>query len=44
MIVEIHPEPDKALSDGFQALQPQAFRQMMDECRVVAKALGKTLG
>jgi 3-deoxy-7-phosphoheptulonate synthase len=44
MIVEIHPEPDKALSDGFQALQPQAFRQMMDECRVVAKALGRTLG
>jgi 3-deoxy-7-phosphoheptulonate synthase len=44
LMVEIHPEPDRALSDGFQALQPQAFRQMMDDCRVVAKALGKTLG
>ena len=44
IIVEIHPEPDKALSDGFQALTPAAFRQMMDECRPVAKALGKTMG
>jgi 3-deoxy-7-phosphoheptulonate synthase len=44
LIVEIHPEPDKALSDGFQALTPPAFRQMMDECRLVAKALGKTIG
>src|SRR5438093_1093511 len=44
IIVEVHPEPDKALSDGFQALTPPAFRQMMDECRLVAKALGRTLG
>ncbi len=44
LMIEIHPEPDKALSDGFQALQPQAFRQLMDDCRLVAKALGKTLG
>src|SRR5438094_1963424 len=28
LIVEIHPNPDKALSDGFQALTPAAFRQM----------------
>src|SRR5207253_420056 len=44
IIVEVHPEPDKALSDGFQALTPPAFRQMIDECRLVAKALGRTLG
>jgi 3-deoxy-7-phosphoheptulonate synthase len=44
LIVEIHPEPDKALSDGFQALTPPAFLQMMAECRLVAQALGKTLG
>lgn len=44
LMIEIHPEPDKALSDGFQALTPAAFRQMMDDCRLVAKALGKTLG
>src|SRR5579859_7245955 len=39
LIVEIHPNPDKALSDGFQALTPQAFRQMMADCRRVAAAL-----
>jgi 3-deoxy-7-phosphoheptulonate synthase len=39
LIVEIHPNPEKALSDGFQALTPAAFRQMMRECRKVADAL-----
>jgi 3-deoxy-7-phosphoheptulonate synthase len=40
LIVEIHPDPEKALSDGFQALTPQAFRDMMAECRKVAAAVG----
>ncbi|HZY88762.1 MAG TPA: 3-deoxy-7-phosphoheptulonate synthase [Gemmataceae bacterium] len=40
LIVEIHPNPDKALSDGFQALTPTAFRQLMADCRKVAAALG----
>ena len=40
LIVEIHPNPDKALSDGFQALTPAQFRQMMVECRKVAAAVG----
>ena len=40
LIVEIHPNPDKALSDGFQALTPAAFRQLMADCRKVAAALG----
>jgi 3-deoxy-7-phosphoheptulonate synthase len=44
IIVEVHPEPDKALSDGFQALTPTAFRNMMVDCRKVAHALGWTLG
>ena len=44
IIVEVHPEPDKALSDGFQALTPAGFRGMMEECRKVARALGLTLG
>ena len=43
LIVEIHPNPDKALSDGFQALTPAAFRQMMAECRKVAAAVGLTM-
>ena len=40
LIVEVHPDPEKALSDGFQALTPQGFRQMMAECRKVAVAVG----
>jgi 3-deoxy-7-phosphoheptulonate synthase len=44
LIVEIHPEPDKALSDGFQALTPAGFRHMMEDCRKVARALDRTLG
>lgn len=40
LIVEVHPDPEKALSDGFQALTPVAFRTMMADCRKVAAALG----
>jgi 3-deoxy-7-phosphoheptulonate synthase len=40
LIVEIHPHPDKALSDGYQALTPDGFRHMMAECRKVAQAVG----
>jgi 3-deoxy-7-phosphoheptulonate synthase len=43
IIVEVHPDPEKALSDGFQALTPPAFRQMMTECRKVAAAVGKNM-
>jgi 3-deoxy-7-phosphoheptulonate synthase len=41
LIVEVHPDPAKALSDGFQALTLAAFRQMMTECRILAEALGR---
>jgi 3-deoxy-7-phosphoheptulonate synthase len=43
LMIEIHPDPGKALSDGFQALTPAAFRQLMAECRKVAAALGREL-
>jgi 3-deoxy-7-phosphoheptulonate synthase len=43
LIVEVHPVPEKALSDGFQALPLAAFRQMMAECRKVAMALGREI-
>jgi 3-deoxy-7-phosphoheptulonate synthase len=44
IMVEVHPNPEKALSDGFQALTPAAFRQMMADCRKVADALGLLMG
>src|SRR5580692_6871123 len=41
LIIEIHACPEKALSDGYQALTPAAFRQLMSECRKVAQAMGQ---
>jgi 3-deoxy-7-phosphoheptulonate synthase len=43
LIVEVHPDPEKALSDGYQSLTPKAFAQMMGECRKVAQTLGRRM-
>jgi len=39
LIVEVHPDPERALSDGFQSLDPTEFAEMADECRAVAELL-----
>jgi 3-deoxy-7-phosphoheptulonate synthase len=39
LIVEVHPDPDRALSDGFQSLDPVQFREMADDCRAVSNLL-----
>ncbi|HEV2689715.1 MAG TPA: 3-deoxy-7-phosphoheptulonate synthase [Bryobacteraceae bacterium] len=39
LIVEVHPNPDKALSDGFQSLYPQQFQELADDCRAVSDLL-----
>jgi len=44
LIIEVHPDPSEALSDGAQSLTPQAFAETMATCRKVATALGKQLG
>ncbi|MBM3994224.1 MAG: 3-deoxy-7-phosphoheptulonate synthase [Planctomycetes bacterium] len=43
LIIEVHPNPEKAMSDGYQSLTPAAFREMMAECRKIATALGKKM-
>src|SRR6516165_2785699 len=43
LIIEVHPNPEKALSDGEQSLTPAAFRELMAACRKVAAALGKKM-
>lgn len=40
LIVEVHPDPGSAMSDGAQSLTPEAFAQTMITCRKVADALG----
>ena len=42
LLVEVHPDPDHALSDGAQTLGPGEFVEMMREVRAVARAVGRT--
>ncbi|HHY97640.1 MAG TPA: 3-deoxy-7-phosphoheptulonate synthase [Firmicutes bacterium] len=42
LLVEVHPCPEKALSDGPQSLKPEGFEQLMDEIKPVAQAVGRT--
>jgi len=42
--VEVHPCPEKALSDGPQALLPDTFDALMKQLRAVAAAIGRTCG
>ena len=42
-IGEVHHDPDNALSDGAQSLFPAQFTQLMDELRMIAPAVGRTL-
>ncbi len=43
LIIEVHPDPERALSDGYQSLNFQQFEETMAKCRKVAEALGKTV-
>ncbi len=41
LLIEVHPHPQEALSDGAQSLDPDAFGTMMGEIRRLAEALGR---
>jgi len=43
LILEVHPDPENALSDGYQTLNPEQFATTMELCRKVAVALGRTM-
>jgi 3-deoxy-7-phosphoheptulonate synthase len=43
IIVEVHPNPDQALSDGHQSLTPAEFEGLMKQARVIAGAVGRSL-
>ncbi|MBU4376279.1 MAG: 3-deoxy-7-phosphoheptulonate synthase [Candidatus Omnitrophica bacterium] len=43
LIIEVHPNPEEALSDGAQSLLPGKFADMMKELAKVAKAVGREL-
>jgi 3-deoxy-7-phosphoheptulonate synthase len=41
--VEVHPTPDRALSDGAQSLYPEQFERLMRETRLIVEAIGRRL-
>lgn len=43
LLIEVHPNPDHALSDGEQSLKPRVFKNLMEELRAVAKAVGREM-
>jgi 3-deoxy-7-phosphoheptulonate synthase len=43
LIVEVHPSPDKALSDGAQSLYPEQFVQLMEECSRIAEVVHRRI-
>ena len=43
LLIEVHHDPDKALSDGAQSLYPQQFSQLMEELKMIAPAVGRKI-
>ena len=43
LLIEVHHDPDRALSDGAQSLFPEQFRTLMDELRMIAPAVHRKI-
>jgi len=43
LLIEVHHDPDNALSDGAQSLYPEQFSELMDELRKIAPVLGRKI-
>ena len=43
LLIEVHPNPDRALSDGAQSLFPEQFVTLMDTLRIIAPAVERTI-
>ena len=43
LLIEVHPDPERALSDGVQSLYPDQFAQLMKEIRAIAPAVGRQI-
>jgi len=44
LMVEVHHDPEKALSDGPQALLPDQFTELMKQVKLIAKVIGRKMG
>lgn len=43
LLVEVHHDPDHALSDGAQSLRPEQFTELMKQLRLIAQAVGRSV-
>jgi len=43
LIIEVHPDPDHALSDGAQSLRLEQFEHLMKELELIAAAVGRRI-
>lgn len=43
LLIEVHPDPEKALSDGAQSLKFEKFQQLMTELKAIANAIGRKI-
>ena len=43
LMIEVHPDPERALSDGAQSLFPDQFEELMDQIAVIAEAIGREM-
>jgi len=43
LMVEVHHQPEKALSDGPQALLPEQFMELMKQIRLIAEVIGRKI-
>ncbi len=43
LLIEVHNHPDQALSDGAQSLYPEQFQGLMEEIRIIATAIGRSV-
>ncbi|MGD0872770.1 MAG: 3-deoxy-7-phosphoheptulonate synthase [Bryobacteraceae bacterium] len=43
LLVEVHPDPDRALSDGAQSLRPEQFEELMRQLRIIAAAVEREI-
>jgi 3-deoxy-7-phosphoheptulonate synthase len=43
LLIEVHPRPEEALSDGAQSLKPERFTALMESLQPIAEAVGRTL-
>jgi 3-deoxy-7-phosphoheptulonate synthase len=43
LMIEVHPDPDRAFTDGAQSMRPEQFEELMPQLRAIALAVGRTI-